>query len=130
MVTSIGLTGADLTPLSVVARIVGQYPVPFIAGADWNIEVRELQDSDWCKEVGAIIVHAGIPTCGDHEFDYFVMSRSPAHFVKTPLAHAGTPAGRHDQVCRPLGQIWHRPTAWVEGPRRPFYSGETGGRGR
>ncbi|CAK0842102.1 unnamed protein product, partial [Prorocentrum cordatum] len=97
MVTSIGLTGDNLALLSAVASLVDQYPIPFFIGADWNTEAHELQDGDWCEEVDAIIVNAGMPTCDDHEFDYFVMSRSLAHFVQTPLAYAGTPAGTHDQ---------------------------------
>ncbi|CAK0830548.1 unnamed protein product, partial [Prorocentrum cordatum] len=100
LITSIGLTGDNITLLAEVAALVGQHHAPFLSAGDWNVDADDLASSGWLDEIDGLLISSGVPTCGGNDdYDYFVVSRS---------------------VSCSLDRVWSKPKVWVENPRRPF----------
>ncbi|CAK0890155.1 unnamed protein product, partial [Prorocentrum cordatum] len=91
--------GENLDILAALAEVLGQFPDPYVVGADWNAAPEDLATLSLVDEVGGIIGQPGAPTCGESEYHVFVCSRALARSVEAAVAHAGTPAGSRVQAA-------------------------------
>ena len=61
-----------------VGGIVKAAKLPFVLGADWQMEPRTLEATGWLQAIGGRLVAAGRPTCSSgggtyREIDYLVV---------------------------------------------------------
>ena len=68
-----GLSPGNLDSLEQLAILLYAYRSPWILAADFNMDPETLAASGWLELVGGTIMHSNQPTCGNANYDYFVV---------------------------------------------------------
>ena len=76
-----GLSPENLALLEEAAAIVSALRGPWVIAGDWNVEPGALLASGWVDLINGVVVAPQLPTCHNHTYDYFVVSKNIAHAV-------------------------------------------------
>lgn len=73
----------NLDMLHAMAAVLRQCGEAWVLGGDFNTTPQELRATGWLGLVGGIICEPKAATCGDRKLDFFVVSQSLAHAVRS-----------------------------------------------
>jgi len=130
----VGLSSINKDIVGKIKENAEQHGMPWLCGADWNVEPDVIANSDLPRLLNARILATSAPTCmsptTSHTLDYFLVEKSLASAIKAPYVieeattrphrpvQAAITANLSDAKVQKFKEVQRLPTEAVIGPKR------------